>query len=378
MKKSDLLFILASFLIWRVMLFIFLLIAFKYLPLQNNFLGGGRQNYLASPWLWSWVNFDGEHYLSIAQMGYQPLTYFFFPIFPILCGFVGRMIGGNFASLAAGGLLVSNISFLVALIGVWKITEMDFGKRVARLAVLLLLFFPTSYYFGSYYTESVFLVLAVWAYYFIRKDKWIWGGVAGGISTAARIIGVALFPSFAWEFLKSKKKTFFKIVATFLVPAGILVYMYYLYVKTGDPLNFLNTVSIFGAQRSSNFVLLPQVFYRYFFKILPSLNYSYFPLVFTTYLELFSSIIFLTLSIFSFWKLRGGYAIYLLLGYLIPTLSGSFSSLPRYVLVLFPGFILMAIYLSKLSKFWKIVVFSVLFIGLGLATTLFLRGYWVS
>lgn len=378
MKKSDFLFILCSFLIWRIVLFIFLLIAFRYLPLQNNFLGGGMKNYLAAPWLWGWVNFDGEHYLAIAQMGYQPLTYFFFPIFPVICRFVGGLIGNGITGIAIGGLIVANLSFLISLIGIWKITEMDFSKKVARLTILLILFFPTSYYFGSYYTESIFLALAVWGYYFVRRDKWLWGGIAGGVSTAARIIGVCLFPAFAWEFLKEKKKTFLKGVSIFLVPIGIFVYMYYLYNKTGDPLNFLNTVSIFGAQRSSTFILLPQVFYRYFFKIIPSLNYSYFPSVFVTYLELLSALIFLVLSVISFWKLRGGYAIYLALGYLIPTLSGSFSSLPRYVLVLFPGFILMAIYLVKLPRFWKITVFSVLFISLGLATTLFLRGYWVS
>lgn len=378
MKKSDLLFIFFSFLIWRVTLFAFLYLAIKYIPVQNNFLGGGMQNYLKTPGLWGWVNFDGEHYLAIAQMGYQPLTYFFFPVFPILCNLVGRIVGNSISVLAASGLITSNVSFLIALVGIWKLARMDFDKKVARLSILLFLFFPTSYYFGSYYTESVFLALTVWSFYFIRKDEWIWGGITGAISTATRIIGVALLPAFGWEYLKSKKKTFLKSIGVLLVPMGIVVYMYYLYTKTGDPLNFLNTVTIFGAQRSSTFVLLPQVFYRYFFKIIPVLNYSYLPVVFVTFLELFVSLLFLFLSIFSFWKLRTSYAIYLLLGYLIPTLSGSFSSLPRYVLVLFPGFILLAHLLNKKTNAFKVTFFVLLFISLGLATCLFLRGYWIS
>jgi hypothetical protein len=65
-------------------------------------------------------------------------------------------------------------------------------------------------------------------------------------------------------------------------------------------------------------------------------------------------------------------------GYLIPTLSGSFSSLPRYVLVLFPGFILMAVWLSKKSRWLQTAVLLILFLALGIATALFARGYWVA
>lgn len=378
MKKSDLLFIFMSFLIWRVTLFVFLFLATRYVPLQKDFLGGGMQNYLTNPWLWSWANFDGEHYLSIAQTGYHPLSYFFFPVFPIVCRFVAGLAGGGFAGLAASGLFVSNVSFFIALIGVWKIAEMEFDRKVAKYTVLLLLFFPTSYYFGSYYTESIFLAVAVWSFYLIRRKVWLYGAVAAAISTAVRIVGVALFPAFLAEFWQDKRKNVWKFLAICLVPAGLIIYMYYLKIKTGDPLIFLNTVSIFGQQRSSSFVLLPQVFYRYFFKIIPSLTYSYFPVVFTTYMEIITAIVFLAISIFAFWKIRLSMAVYLASGYLIPTLSGSFSSLPRYVLVLFPAFILCAVYLQKLPVAWRVLMFSILFIGLGLATMLFLRGYWVS
>ena len=154
--------------------------------------------------------------------------------------------------------------------------------------------------------------------------------------------------------------------------------MWYLKVITGDPLNFLNTVSIFGAQRSSNFVLLPQVFYRYFFKIIPSLTYSFFPVVFTTCLELGVSIVFLILIIFSFWRLKLNYSLYCLFAYLIPTLSGSFSSMPRYVLVIFPIFILMAILVDKIPTFYKYLIFSVMILVLAVATTMFFRGYWIA
>jgi hypothetical protein len=154
--------------------------------------------------------------------------------------------------------------------------------------------------------------------------------------------------------------------------------MLYLNRATGDPLEFFHNVSIFGAQRSSNIVLLPQVFYRYFFKVLPNIDYSYLPVVFTTYLEIASALVFLLLGIWSFYKLRLSYALFFTAGYLIPPLSGSFSSFPRYVLILFPAFMLLALLLEKSSKVTKAVVYGLLCLLLVVACGLFVRGYWVS
>jgi hypothetical protein len=59
------------------MLFVFLFLAIPIFTLQQNFLGWGISNYLKSPQIWSWANFDGEHYLLIA-----PLPSFVIVLFP--------------------------------------------------------------------------------------------------------------------------------------------------------------------------------------------------------------------------------------------------------------------------------------------------------
>jgi len=76
--------------------------------------------------------------------------------------------------------------------------------------------------------------------------------------------------------------------------------------------------------------------------------------------------------------MRLSYAVYLALGFIVPTLSGSFSSFPRYSLVLFPGFILGATYLAKAPRFLQVLVFSLLFVLLSIATAMFTRGYWIA
>lgn len=377
MKSSSLKFLLSAFLVWRIGILVFAFLGLRFVPLfSNNFLGGGFSNYITNPLFWGHLNFDGEHYLTVAQIGYQSLTYFYFPVFPLLVRFIGNLFGGGFFNLAIIGLVVSNVSFFIALVGIWKLTVKDFGEKIARLTVLIILFFPTSFYFGSYYTESLFLALVVWSFYLARKEKWFWAGILGGIVSATRVIGFILLPVFFVEIVEKKKYKY--LFFLLFIPLGIFIYMWYLKVATHDPLNFLNTVSIFGAQRSSGFILLPQVFYRYFFKIIPSLTYSFFPVVFATYLELVVSVVFLILIIFSFWRLKISYCLYALFAYLIPTLAGSFSSMPRYVLVIFPVFILVAILIDKIPTFYKYLIFSVMILMLGVATAMFFRGYWVA
>jgi Gpi18-like mannosyltransferase len=369
---------------WRLLLFFFLAIAVFLVPLQNDFLGGGLELYKNNLFLWSWLNFDGEHYLVIVRDGYRPLTYFFFPLFPLIVRMASILVGIKAPEyIAALGLVMTNIAFFTGLVGLKKIVELDYSKTIFSFMTVLILLFPTSFYFGSFYTESIFFALVVWSFYFIRRKQWLGAGILGGLLTATRVTGLALVPAyFAEVYLLNKdnklKNKASAIIGLLLIPLGIVFYMYYLNIRTGDPLEFFHSVEIFGPQRQAAFILLPQVFYRYFFKILPGINYSYFPVVFTTYLEIVTAVIFTTVSVVAFWRVRLSYAIYLAAGFIIPTLSGSFSSLPRYVLVLFPAFMVFARILEKRPKPVRFVVFTLLFTCLAVATALFTRGYWVS
>jgi len=95
-------------------------------------------------------------------------------------------------------------------------------------------------------------------------------------------------------------------------------------------------------------------------------------------LEFIVGTLFLVLTIAAFKKLRRSYAFYTLLSYLIPTFTGTFATQPRYVLTVFPGFILLALWFSNQSPLMKrfyvaaSVIFSVIAIGL------FTRGYFIG
>ena len=379
--------IFSVFIFWRLLLFAFLLLGFGILPLQLHFLGGGITEYLRVPQLWAWGNFDGEHYMLIAKHGYQEATYFYFPLYPILVRYFSVFFSNNMAFLYSG-LFVSHVAFIVGLWGFSKLVKHEFNTETSNMAVILILLFPTSFYFASVYTESLFFALAVWTFYFARTGRYLAAGVMVGLATATRITGLALIPALFVELflLKGKKLdlkhpgfTVQKAVSVLLSFAGIVFYMFYLHKATGDAIAFFhNLAKVFGEQRSNYLVLLPQVFYRYVFKILPNINYDYWPVVFTTYLEIGVAAMLLVLVFIGFWKLRLSYALYFLMAYLLPSFSGSFSSLPRYALLSFPGFMLLAVFLAKSNQLVKSFVFSASALLLAFSLMLFSRGYWLS
>jgi len=200
----------------------------------------------------------------------------------------------------------------------------------------------------------------------------------GMLASGTRVIGIILLPVYLLELLKEKIKWNLKHIWLFLIPLGLIFYMFYLNKVYGDPLLFLHSLPAFGEQRSATPILLPQVIYRYVFKILPNLNYQYFAGTFTTVMEFTAGILFLVVSVISFFKLRLSYFLFLAIGYAIPTLSGSFSSLARYILVLFPAFILFSVWISKTPLIIKIFCYTILIVALIIFLLLFSRGYWVA
>lgn len=366
------------FIIWRVYISAIIYFGRNLFTLQSSYLGGGHGLYIQNPFLWSWANFDGEHYLSIARYGYRPLQYFFFPIYPMLIQKIALIFGDTIQIYLISGLAISHISLILALVGLYKLIMLDYSESIARRTIFFILIFPTSFYFGSLYTESIFLMFVVWSFYFARSNNWIVSSIFGMFASATRLAGLVLFFSLFSDLIlkKTSKISLVQKISIILIPIGLFSYMYYLNNTTGDPLAFFHNVEIFGQQRSSHLILLPQVFYRYIFKILPSLT-PYFPVVFTTIMEFIIGLL-LLFSVFAGFSIKKSYLVYLLGSYILPTLSGSFSSLPRYTLTIFPFFLLMSIMSHKVPRVLLIVFIGVLLMSLSIATLLFSRGYWVS
>ena len=386
-------FILSCFFIWRLLLFLAAYTGSLLLPFEPRF--PYSDVYLLPSrlpaWLWSFANFDGVHYLTIAAKGYSAkFTQVFFPLFPVILGILQNILF-FFPSLLVA-LTISNLFFLSALFVFYKLLRIDYDNIVIKWIFIFLLLTPTSFFFASLYTEGMFLLLVVSAFYFARKKRWIAASVAVGLASATRFVGIFLLPALLWEWHKNRIKnqesrimntnniltSYFLLLTSpvlYIAPLGLIVYMIYLQINFGDALYFWHAQPVFGAAREgTGIVLLPQVFWRYF-KILTSVpaNQLSFWIPLAEFVATLSAIFLLIFAHRR--KIRFSYLIYSWPALILPTLTGTLSSMPRYILIIFPIFIVLGLIKSKVIKF---LILTSFFLLLVVFTVLFTRGRWIA
>jgi hypothetical protein len=149
---------------------------------------GGLRDALAAPF----ARWDSVWYLTIARHGYTTgPTAAFFPLYPLLVAGVSSLGPG----LLLSGVLVSLAAMLVALRLVWRLTEIELGpggRDVADLAVFAVALGPMAFFFTAVYTESVYLALTLGAFVAARQDRWARAGLLGALAAATRSSGLIL------------------------------------------------------------------------------------------------------------------------------------------------------------------------------------------
>lgn len=369
--------IIKLFFIWRILLIAVLLLAIELIPpFSTNYLGGGQIDYFKFPYLFSWANFDGEHYLSIGYVGYKGVEQAFFPVYPILMRILSVPFSIDRFWLTITGIVISNVSFFLSLIYLWKLIKLDYSEKIAWWTILILITFPTSFYFASVYTESLFLLLTVLSFYYIRKNNLRLVSFFGILTTATRVFGILILPSLvieAWQQKRLKQNLFW----LGLIPLGLLSYLIYQWITIGDPLAFYHMQTGVGQQHQLGIVTLPQVFFRYL-KILVTIPFNSLTYL-TVATEFLSALFCLALIIYGYLKkIRISYLVYVILSFILASITGSFTSLPRYFLVFFPLFLVLAIFLNNSPRFFRYTYIALSTLILVIEAALFFRGYWVA
>ena len=132
---------------------------------------------------------------------------------------------------------MSNAAFLGALIMVHALTRLELGAAAARRTVLFGAFFPTAFFLLAPYTEPLFLLLSIAAFWFARRNRWIWAMVAGAGAAATRSIGALLIVALAVEALvqwRHGRLLLPRLGAALGVALGPLAYLAYWQVRFGD------------------------------------------------------------------------------------------------------------------------------------------------
>jgi hypothetical protein len=198
---------------------------------------GAVGDVLAAP-LGRW---DSVWYLAIAGAGYgDGAREAFFPLYPLLVRIAGVPVG----SALVGGALASTALLGAALVVLHRLVTLDHDRAVARNAVLVTALFPMSFFFSAVYSESLFLALSVGAVYAARRERWAWAGALGGLAAMTRSAGVVLLVPLAlvylWDVgrpsLRDRRRLRADVLWLGLLPLGLAAYCGFLALQGLDAL----------------------------------------------------------------------------------------------------------------------------------------------
>jgi Mannosyltransferase (PIG-V) len=202
-----------------------------------------------------WSHWDGEHYVRLAMGGYlnppDNVSPAFFPMYPLLMRSFAELFGGPISkeALSVWGPLISLLFLPFAFYFIYSIALEGWGERLARDTVLILAFFPTTFFLNAAYTESLFLALSagsLWAIR-VRKDLLV-AGVLAALAAATRNVGIFLVVPLMYEWIKDIESFRWRGIYVLLAPGGLLAYMGYLWARFGDPLLFYSAQESWGRQ----------------------------------------------------------------------------------------------------------------------------------
>ena len=160
--------------------------------------------------------------------------------------------------------------------------------------------------------------------------------------------------------------------------------MFYLWLTTHNPFAFYTTQGNFLAGRTTHsLILLPQVYYRYlniFVHAKQNLVYFVSVLEFVSFNLVFVVLIY---DLWLLWKQKNvvnrmsliGLNLFSLINIILPTLTGTMLSVPRFALLSLSFFIRLAEINNRAVKGILLIIFIIFYIAL---LTLFTEGYFVS
>ncbi len=210
------------------------------------------------------ARWDSGWYVGIAESGYMPpprefgeqTNHAFFPLYPILMRVLVRTTGVE-TSLA--GNLISGSAFLGAVLLFASWVRSRWGEERVRPALLVLLAFPTSFFFLAVYTEALVLFLALLAVVSIDRGRPLVAAGAGYLSGLTRITGVVLAPYLALSSLAKSRREgagWGRAVGAALLTGippllGFLTFCLYFEARFHDPFLFIRAQHKGGVEQKT-------------------------------------------------------------------------------------------------------------------------------
>ncbi len=344
-----------------------------------------------------WIYSDAEWYLSIAAHGYpntdqmekaaaehnalkgypyhfvrgdpaapyrkytewdKDAKYAFFPLYPLSIAALSSILPLHVAAFV-GANAISALAFLM----LYALTLEYFSdKSLAFRSLLLLMFYPFSVFYQAYFTEGLFLLLAVLSFYFLKKGRVGLSVLCGALLALTRPTGAVIVVPLlvlaikqglpapnraAKRAEKLRRKTGVQLSAidwsrsriACLAPLGLVPYLMFNYFQTGHWNYFALAQKRWGFQGSAflvNFLDNTVVAGSSFFS-LPFLNGGH-----DCQVDYLAMALTLAILILSYKRLPLELWTFSALQWFVPLLLKDLMSFSRYMSISFPLFIYLA------------------------------------
>ncbi len=321
-------------------------LGYQLFPFQcGNYLANFHDTSQEPPALLSaYQTWDAQHYLYLAAHGYSPdqLSNVFFPLWPLLIRWVTPLMGGV-PWLA--GLVLSQLFVLVATSYFYLLVKNLWDESTAFKACLWSLAFPTAFYTGLIYTESLFWLLTMVFFFYSLKNYWGASALGAFLLPLTRPTGflVAVSALVGWGNHKSTREDPFihRILLAFAFCVGVGIYLFLMKEWTGEAFSGFSSQKFYISHSGWTNLLNP---FGWLFR-----NFIQNPYTLTGIHTCFLPRVFLIgvmLSLIPLYKqISPNLFVYTLILGLFPAFSGDIMSMSymRYTSVLFPLFILAAL-----------------------------------
>ncbi|MBO9534993.1 MAG: hypothetical protein J7513_18615 [Solirubrobacteraceae bacterium] len=322
-----------------------------------------------------WNVWDAQQYLGVAEFGYRTVgeaertQIAFFPGYPMAVRAVHAVIPGDFLAAA---FVTSAIASITAAVLLAQLVRADGGDDAqATRAAWFLLIFPTAYFLHLPYTESLFLTFVLGAFVAARTGHWATAGIVGALAAMTRLNGILLIPALAVEaYLQYRRSGRFdrRSLWILVTGAGLAFYLAINQHYFGDPFHFQQVQAENWSKHFQNPIkTVTGMLGGYDTWTKPGEG------LMVISMELGFMTLGLVASLLAWRYLRPSYAVWGLLNVLLFASTSWVQSTPRYVLTVFPIFLLLAKlrpgWLSMLASAWSMAAFAWL-------ATLFALGHW--
>lgn len=299
-----------------------------------------------------WQRWDAVHHLNLARLGYSGVSEgdsVFYPLYACLTRVVTWLLESDYV---VGGLVVSTVAATVTLACLYRLVDRRYGFTSARWAVAALAIYPTAFFLIAPYTESLFLALTLGAFLAAYERRWWLAGILGALASLTRGPGLFTSAALCWIAWRQWRMTapsspgrwVAQVVAGLVLPVsgGLAFGLWRIragFAPMSDVLRNYSGLEMTDPISGLAFALAQLI-------TTPDL-----PVL----LDVSSAFLFLGLTaamvVNRRWQ-QGEWLIYVVANLAVflskrSLIASSLQSLARYVLVLFPGFIVVGDWLSR-------------------------------